>query len=1040
MLCGANATRGKSLPSKPATLPDAREAFQQHRASPESREFFDASLSYLDALTGQLGCALESVLPLRAMLKAMDSKPPWWQREDSAAVLSRYVSVIQGLCWDPDASEDTISELMDNLEFRLVRAGLPARPVIWLRYQYVVLARGVREAEDWFDQWMELDPSPLCPCRGCDPARLVDWLIRDSRMEAAARLTESFLSNSARIMCGNQPHGLLAAGLAPLLHTRRMDAARQAALLSLRLAAREPDQDTLLTLAATLARCGQMQHALALVDVSTSCQPHSRFGEASNMAKVARVLVAAPAHTAPGTFWPGFSGTANDVAMQLVSAAYNTAECFDRRHGTDSVSLQVRHILAAEDLPTLDIPVQPRLRRAAPSRIGEQSRTVDPSRTGKQSRSATGTPHPSATPDAGDAVSPVARALHVRANLPSIVGQASPDELQRRVRAAFVSGTAAELTALLGVWTAQGTAQQAQTTAGIWLDCVAHCHDPDLDPRSDPQFLDRAAAHTSATGTAATTFFVRSLRLCTQDSWNQSELDFLAEQLSNVALLSDDVLAPIAVAQIIGAAVRLGHVSFLKANKPVFSAALGRTPAGQQVYLQWNMLSRGKDPRTCREPMEQVSAACDHGSDWMMVFCTRVAERCAALGDVVAAVEWLDASRPYIVSATCESRLIEVLSAVDVVMKAAGVTDQHYGGGVHTQPASSSQNPKVQLVTVPEVADVLSRVTDQLLLFDVAVPADRGVGLLKQLIFCDARLAALEWGESLLAQHSGGGTPTASPSFGSHVMPGQSTAPEAAQGDASRQMVLSLVAVASDRLGDHEAATDFAGQAISASTASPQVWHLAAAGAYDAGEVATAVNRFATAAELSLRQGSMRQVVHCVASEAECSYRDADLQSALVVIDRWQDTFRQPRAEVADFGSWSQLAIAVAKYAVLSEHGDYEGSLRWAQEAVGHADRIGHPEVLLQARRRCLAALWAAGRTRDTLGFAEAVLDHYDPSSRHPALWDCAQAYATLAESLGEPGKAAHVRQEYLGSVDVPHMSLNVALDRDVTHRGWPGA
>lgn len=1029
MLCDVNASRGTKRPAKQRSLTESREVYQQHRANPESRESFDAALSYLDALSGRLGRALESVLPLRTVLKTMDSQPPWWQREDSAVVLNRYVSVIQGLCKDPEASEETISELMDNLEFRLVRAGLPARPVVWLRYQYVMLARGVREAEEWFDQWMELDPSPLCPCRGCDPARLVDWLIRDSRMEAAARLTETFLSNSARIICGNQPHGLLAAGLAPLIHTRRMDAARQAALLSLRLGVRRPDQDTLLTLATTLARCNQVEHAMALVDVSTGCEPHSLLAEARNMARMARVLVAAPDRTQPGTFWPGFTGTPTDVATQLVSAAYNTAERFDRRHGTDAVSLQIRQILAMEDLPTLDLPVQPRLRRAMPSHtMGQAHQATDSTRSGAQT-------------DGSDAASPVTRALHVRANLPSIVGQAKPDELQRQVRAAFVSGTAAELEALLGVWTVHGTVQQAQTTSGVWLDCVAHCHDPDLDPRSDSQFLDRAASHTAATGTAATALFVRSLRLCAQDSWNQTELDFLSEQLSNVALLSDDVLAPIAIAQIIGAAVRLGQVAFLKANKPVFSAALSRTPAGKQVYLQWNMLSRGKAPDTCREPMAQVSAASDHGGDWMMVFCTRVAERCAALGDIPAAVKWLDSSRPHISSATCRWRLMEVLSAVDAVMSAAGVTDQHYEGITPPPSAAQSDNTKTHLVAVPEVADVLARVTDQLLLFDVVLPVDRNVRLLRQLLFCDARLAALEWGESLLAPDGDIAATSSSPGFGSQGVPGQPTSPNNVfAGEGSRQTILSLVAVASDRLGDHEAATDFAGQAISASTGSPQVWHLAAAGSFDAGDAATAVDRFATAAELSLRQGAMRQVVHCVSSEAECSYHEQGLQGALVVIDRWQATFREPRANVADFGAWSQLAIAVAKYAVLSEHSDDAGALRWAQESVRHADQIGHPEVLLQARRRCLAALWAAGRTRDTLGFAEVVLGHYDPSSRHPALWDCAQAYATLAESLGEPGKAAQVRQEYLGSVDVPHMSLNVALDRDVTHRGWPGA
>lgn len=1026
------------LPSNP--LRD----YQQHRGQPYSEEWFSATTAYVDFLSTQLGSGPQSLPPLQTLLAALDNPPPWWQPDHTNAVLGRYGQVIRAIFHDPDVSEDSVSDLLDNMEFRLIQRGLSARPVVWLRYEYVMLARGVRESEEWFDNWMELDPSSLCACRGCDPTRLLGWLVADNRLEAAARLTESFLEISGRMVCASQPQGLLAGGLDSLIQTRRLAAAQRSVSLGLRLAIRRPAHHTLVSFAHTLARCGHSDLALAIVRRATHHQPENRYHEALGMASVARVLLAAPESTPPQTFWPGFTGKPMDIADQLVTAAYNTAARFDRRHGSDVTTKNIRRLLAAEDLTPLILSGQTLLRRIVEPTSGVRGT--------EQTHPLVAGTHLGSGTDVPEVTSPLVKALHLQANPPT---NCNPDELAALVRTACTTGTALEAEVLLDVWATHSTPESARTSAGVWLDCVRHCHDPDLDPLTTSAFLKRAAQNASAVGTSATQVFVKCFLLCDSDRWSVADTDYLTEQLTNTALLADDVLGPSVVAHIVGAASTLGEIAFLKAQKPVFSAALGRTPAGKQVYLQWNMLSRGKDPESCLEPMADVAAGSGHGADWLAVFCTRNSERCTQAGDWRAAATWLGRSLEHIPAMTCSQRVSEINNTALFLAESSQALATANPGAGHP-----SQGPLQRA----SMDDFLALIVEQHMVLSLPVTSQRSRDLLRLLTDFGVPLVAVEWAERLLEtdqvvganpvvgaepvegavatpQVAGFGSgPSSSTSAGS--LAGGQSAPvggnQRSGAALQRSEVLALLAVATDQLGDTYSAAQHAQAAVDSSTKSAQVWHLAGTAALDGGDFVVAADRYATAAELSFGHGAMREVGHCVAAEAEAAFSGGGLEAGLAVVSRWESAFREPRPAVANFGAWSQLAVAMANYTLFSEAGDVGEALRCAQAGVGHAMVCDHPEVLLVARRRCLAALWAAGRTRETMSFAEEILGCYDSSSRHPALWDCAQAYATLAASLGEPGQAARVRQEYLGSVDVPSMNINVALSRDVAHRSWP--
>ncbi|GLZ36898.1 tetratricopeptide repeat protein [Actinokineospora sp. NBRC 105648] len=267
-----------------------------------------------------------------------------------------------GLLGDPRFSLAQITALVDQLEQRYRLHGYSPHPVHDKRRALAHHIGDTAAADAHFAAWRAAEPDEMSDCAACVVDSQVGYFVSRERYEDAIVVARQVLDEPSD--CAEQPHGVLASLIEAYLATDRLDDAARAHLLSYRVVRGTPQGRS--ALHAHLRFCAITGNACRGLEIlgdnlDVLVDPPSPK-VLQDFAAAAALLLSRVDDRAERVFAVGereYDGEA--LRAHCASVARETAAEFDRRNGTDAVSVRVAKTLTTPDVATVlvAVPEQP---------------------------------------------------------------------------------------------------------------------------------------------------------------------------------------------------------------------------------------------------------------------------------------------------------------------------------------------------------------------------------------------------------------------------------------------------------------------------------------------------------------------------------------------------------------------------------------------------------------------------------------------------------------------------------------------------------
>ncbi|MFJ7151729.1 tetratricopeptide repeat protein [Streptomyces sp. NPDC100445] len=285
-------------------------------------------------------------VPFARLLRMWDERPGDFDEEETDALHWFFKWMSAGMLDQPHVPLAAVEKWLGEMEHRYRLAGHSERAVRSAEFRVAAHVGDLARAERAYAAWLAADRDRMADCHACELRAQGDWQALCGRDGRALELWRPVLDGE--LACAHEPHGVLAASLAPLLRLGRVEEARAHHLRGFRLVrSMESMRGAYADHVEFCALTGNEARGLELLAerpayFTDTGHPRSRL---EFLAVVALLMDRLTVLGLGGRRVPGPAGrtwTARELAGHARAEAVELAGRFDRRNGTSSVGDRIR--------------------------------------------------------------------------------------------------------------------------------------------------------------------------------------------------------------------------------------------------------------------------------------------------------------------------------------------------------------------------------------------------------------------------------------------------------------------------------------------------------------------------------------------------------------------------------------------------------------------------------------------------------------------------------------------------------------------------